>query len=159
MPGEQSSSFARGKKIGWILSAKRNFRARGPVEERGQIAVHEFSVVGGVRWPLMQETVSIMSGQVERRTTCKRGQPRHRFLALAMTAVEIFEASRQSVFLKIMAQLYRMSAGWKVGPLFGHAAAEQFQGLMTVVIRGGAGPDPLHAERGFAPTFGATAVL
>ena len=74
-----------------------------------------------------------------------------------MLLIEAREQDGQKLALKIIADFHRVALRVELGPGLSEFEAEILHGIVAQLVRKLAWPDPLHAQRRFAPALGAFA--
>ena len=152
MPGEELRRRIGEEEVGGKL-----FRevVRGGSEERSQISAQKLQRVGAVDGALMQLPESVMQREVEDRKADQRGEQRHR---LNCAVIKLLEQFWKRVFLKVRPNFKRVPAPLEVRQLSRDQGGKRLQPLMPFRVGLLARPDPLHAQRRFAPALGVLAV-
>ncbi len=73
--------------------------------------------------------------------------------------VEVGEELGENMELEVVADFEGVAGMAQSEPSVGEVFGEAFEGVMALGIGEGAGPDPLDAQRGFAPAFGFIALV
>ncbi len=135
---------------------ERDAEAPGRLQITRQVAAHELCVISGKCRTPVQLAKGIVYGEIKRRGADQSSQPGHRLLSSPLPPVEGFPCVLQNSLLKFVPEFNRMPLLRKTCPQSSQRNAELLQRLVSFFIRRLARPDPLDAERRFAPSLRCT---
>ena len=105
----------------------------------------------------MGHAIGVVQGEVERRTADQRREGRDGD-AFRQAGVELLKDTRERLFEEVVADFQGMATRFEGRIGLGQRVAEILQRLETDIVSDRRRPDPLHAERGLTPPFGAGTV-
>lgn len=158
VPGAELRGWAFGKEVGGVTSAERNLGAGGGGEKFLEVAVEEVGGVGAVGGTAEEIAEGVMDGNVEEGAADEGGEPGNRLGPCSFVAVEIIKHGAEDLFLEVPADFERVSPALELSPGLGQTDREIFKDGVALFVREFAGPDPLNAQRCFAPAGGTSAM-
>src|ERR1041384_5508504 len=124
------------------------------LKEVAQVAAHELRRIRLVCWQSVEHAVRIVQRNVKQRAADQRRQPRHLLLRLPVL-IEPGPKRPENLLLKLVPYFKWMTDARKSTPCSRQLDAEFLEHLMPCFVVQFARPNPLNAERRFAPSLGA----
>lgn len=145
-------AFRRGVKIvGWSLALEGDFGTLRRLKKGGEVAVQVIGTVSFVDGKSVDFSVGVVERYVVGGSANECSKPRNRFLSKSKPGIEVGEDFRKTIKKEFMPQPQSVTVRRDGGDFGAEALSEILESIVTIRIRNGRRPNPLDAERSFAP--------